>query len=291
MPACRVFDHDIHGIGVVDIQGNRETKFRGQTLLDISPVITGIRALVDATVVLLVQYIRLGRMLDEPVNTLPELRIHRRQEAGPHIFVGKDPAAASIIRAHAAHSRDAHPHSGCIRGVGNDGVQAQSTGSRLPAFTCRMIGKPGIQVPGHTAISADPQTCRIDAHVDGSRLIKPAWLDHPDVVKFLTAVLRELDACLRLLPRLTKVIAVAQKSAKEVPIVGCKQPVAIARIENGMIDAMSSQSRTLDIPMLSIFRGQGEQPSFGSNQHHYGALCIRFMLGHNISFLCNAISG
>src|SRR5947199_716813 len=114
MPASRVFDHDIDGIGVVDIQGNRETKFRGQTLLDISPVITGIRALVDATVVLLVQYIRLGRVLDEPVNTLPELRVHRRQEASTDILVGKDPAATAIICAHTAHSRDTPPHSGCI---------------------------------------------------------------------------------------------------------------------------------------------------------------------------------
>src|SRR5947209_16784331 len=149
-----------------------------------------------------------------------------------------------------------------------------------------MIGKPVVQFPVRAAVSADPQAGRVGTHVDGAWLINPAWLDHPDVLKFLTAFFREPDARLRLLPCLTKVITVAQKRAKEVPIVGCKHPVIVARVEDGMKDAVSSQCRAIDIPMLSIFRGQGEQTSLGSNQHRYGALCIRFMPGHSIISSC-----
>ena len=128
-----------------------------------------------------------------------------------------------------------------------------------------MSGKPGIQFPAHAAISADPQTRWIGTRVDSPWLIGPARLNHPDVLEFFTAILRKLDALLRLMPCLAKVIAVAQERAKEVPILGCKQPVAIALIEDGMVNATPSQSRTFDIPVLSIFRAQKKQPSLGSN--------------------------
>src|SRR5438067_8010877 len=82
IPCCRVLDHDIQRIGMVHIQSDRKAEFGGQILLDISPVITCVRTLVDATMVLLVQYIWLRWVLHKPVDALAKLWILFRQEAG-----------------------------------------------------------------------------------------------------------------------------------------------------------------------------------------------------------------
>jgi hypothetical protein len=138
--AHRIFDDDEDGLWMVNVQSDRKPEGRGQVLLNIYPFITGVRRLVNAAMVLLIEDIGFGGMLDEPVNALAELRILVRQEIGAGILVGKDPALAAIVCAHTAYGRDAHPHAGGIERVGYDGMQAESSGTRFPATTGRVGG-------------------------------------------------------------------------------------------------------------------------------------------------------
>src|SRR5216684_4934941 len=101
-------------------------------------------------------------------------------------------------------------------------MQAESTCPWLPACSRGMSSKTGIQFPCPSAIITNPQVRRIDAHIDRSRFVAAARLDHPDIFQLLTAIFWKLDTFLRLLPRLTKVVAIAQEIAKEVAIIGGK---------------------------------------------------------------------
>ncbi len=97
-----IFHDDENGIRIMSIKGDGEAEIGGQIVLDIYPIIAGIDALVNATVVLLVEYIRLCRMLNHAMKTLPKLRVFVRHEVRAHVFVEKDPALTAIICAHTA---------------------------------------------------------------------------------------------------------------------------------------------------------------------------------------------
>ncbi len=101
LAAILILNYDEYSIRMMCIYGYRKSKFRGQGLLDVYPIITCIQGFVDAAVVLLVQDIRLCWMLDEAVNALTELGILLRLEIGTGILIGKDPALAAVICAHA----------------------------------------------------------------------------------------------------------------------------------------------------------------------------------------------
>src|SRR5258708_23077626 len=145
-------------------------------------------------------------MLDQAMNALSELRICDREETGAGVLVGKDPASSRIVCTHAADGRDADPHSGSVRRVGDDGMQAQSTCPRLPTLAGRVVSQPGIEIPGHATISADPQAGWINACVDCSGFTGSPRFDHPDVVEFHPAAFRKLYALLLLIPSLTKLV-------------------------------------------------------------------------------------
>ena len=87
-------------------------------------------------------------------------------------------------------------------------MQAQSTSSGFPAFACRVVSQPGIKIPGHASIGADPQAGWINARIDRSRFTRSSRFDYPDVFEFQSAAFRELYALLRLVPVLAKVVAV-----------------------------------------------------------------------------------
>src|SRR5579875_2103372 len=99
---------------MVNIKRDGETKLGRQILLDIDPVITAVRAFINATVVLLIQNIWLCRMLHQPMNALTEFRVRVWQETGAGILIGKNPCLATIICSHTTYGGDANPHSGCI---------------------------------------------------------------------------------------------------------------------------------------------------------------------------------
>src|SRR5205085_12002825 len=109
-----VFHHYEYSIGMVNIQSDGEAKLRGQILLDVYPILARVEALIDSTMVLLVQYIRLRRVLDQPVNALPKFWILVGLEISSRVFISKNPALPAIIRTHAAHCRDPYPHARCI---------------------------------------------------------------------------------------------------------------------------------------------------------------------------------
>src|SRR5947209_19969884 len=109
-----VFHHYEYSIGMVNVQSDGEAKLRRQILLDVYPILARVEALIDSTMVLLVQHIRLRRVLDQPVNALPKFWILVRHEISPRILIGKDPAFPTIICTHTADSRDSYPHARCI---------------------------------------------------------------------------------------------------------------------------------------------------------------------------------
>src|SRR5947209_1271224 len=100
MTSHRLFHHHEYRVRMVNIQGDRETKLGGQVLLDIYPILARVETLIDATMVLLVQYVRLSWMLDQPVNALPKFWILVRHEVGPCVLIGEDPTLSAIVRAH-----------------------------------------------------------------------------------------------------------------------------------------------------------------------------------------------
>src|SRR5258708_39416767 len=93
----------------------------------------------------------------------------------------------------------------------DNGMQAEASRARFPAFTGRVIGEGGIEFPGNAAIAADPQAGGIDASVDYSWFICTTRFDDPDIREFLAAALGKLDAALWLLPRDAQGIGVKEK--------------------------------------------------------------------------------
>src|SRR5256885_9647318 len=100
---------------------------------------------------------------------------------------------------------------------------------------------------------AGPKAGRMDARIVNFRLVEASWFDPPDVGAVLAAIFGELAAALRFLPCLTEVIAVAQKCAEEVTVIGSEQALALALIEDGIENASAFQRRGLDFPCFSIF--------------------------------------
>ena len=131
-------------------------------------------------------------------------------------------------------------------------MQAKPSRAGLPATAGGMIRQASVQAPVYTAISTYPEARRIDSRVDRSRLTWAPRLNHPDILELLTAFWRELNTLLRFLPRLPKVIAVAQKGAEEITIIGSKQPVPVALIECRIKNAITAKRGRGQLPPFSI---------------------------------------
>jgi hypothetical protein len=240
---------------MMNIQGDRKTKLRRQVLLNIYPLIASTRRLVNAAMVLLVQDIGLGGMLDQPVDALAELRILLRQEIGASILIGKDPTVPTIVCTHTPDSRDPHPHARSIGRIRNNRMQAESPGTRFPAVTGRVSGQPLIERPCFPVIMALPETGRVNTSVHHPRFAGPTRLDDPDVDQFVLPACRELNALSRFLPGLPKVIAKTYKRAEEVAILGGKQTVSLSLVKDGIEDATPGETTWLDGPSFPVLRG------------------------------------
>src|SRR6266699_1176033 len=136
------------------------------------------------------------------------------------MLVSEDPVLPAIICAHTTYRGNAHPHSRSVGGIGDDAMQAKPSRAGLPATAGGMIRQASVQAPVYTAISTYPEARRIDSRVDRSRLTWAPRLNHPDILELLTAFLRELNSLLGFLPRLPKVVAIAQKGAEETTVLG-----------------------------------------------------------------------
>src|SRR5205823_14582455 len=97
-----------------------------------------------------------------------------------------------------------------------------------------------------------PQARRINTCVNGSRFIGTARHDGPDIFELLLAALGKLDTDFRLLPCLPKIIAITQKCAEEIAVIGGKQPLTIALIKGRVENALSLQGGSFDIPGFAI---------------------------------------
>ena len=103
MSTFTILNDCIDGVGMVGIQGNRETEFGRKIVLDIDPVFTGVGSFVDAAVVLLIEHIWSAGMLDDAVNALAVFGLDVRLETGACIAIGKCPGGSAIIGARASH--------------------------------------------------------------------------------------------------------------------------------------------------------------------------------------------
>src|SRR5881275_568103 len=100
-----------------------------------------------------------------------------------------------------------------------------------------MVRQSFVELPGFAAVRAHPETCRIDAGVDCLWLVLTAGLNDPDVLELLAAVLGKLDALLRLLPRLSQVVAVAHEGAKEGAVVGGEHAPSVSAVQRRVVHA------------------------------------------------------
>src|SRR5215471_5040116 len=115
-----------------------------------------------------------------------------------------------------------------------------------------MTGQASVQFPVYAAIIAHPKARRVNPHVNCPRLVGATRLNYPDVHKLLATGFRELNALSRLMPRLTKVIAIAQERPEEITIIGSEHAMPLALIEYGIVDAASRERSRLDLPLLAI---------------------------------------
>src|SRR6266571_3644791 len=115
-----------------------------------------------------------------------------------------------------------------------------------------MVLQSCIDFPMHSAVLADPQARRINACVNGSSFIRTTRHNGPDIFKFLLASFRELDTDFRIMPCLSKIIAIAQKCSKKVSIIGCEYPLAVALIESCKENTTPLQRCRFYFPDFSI---------------------------------------
>src|SRR5579859_3493028 len=192
-------------VGVLAINRDGEAELGRQIVLDVRPFVAAVEGLVDAAVVLLIQHVGIGRVLQHAMQALAEVGIYVRLEAGARALVGEGPRLAAVLGAITARRRDAHPHPFGIRVVRHDGVQAHATSTRIPVLARGMAHQAGVQLPRLAAVAALPQAGGVHADVDSAGLARPTRLDYPDVLELVTTLFWELDAALRLAPGLAEV--------------------------------------------------------------------------------------
>jgi hypothetical protein len=74
-PGLAILDYRVNRVGMTGIQRYRKPKLGGQIMLDIHPIFTSISAFIYAAVILLIEKIGVGGMLNNPVYTLAILGI------------------------------------------------------------------------------------------------------------------------------------------------------------------------------------------------------------------------
>ncbi len=131
-------------------------KRRGQpAFADVNPVFARIVTAIDATVVLLIDHIRVGGMHRHFMDALPELRELCPHEIGAHIFVIGCPGLPAIVGAVAACGGDRNIHPLGICGVQQDRVQGQASGAGIPLAALWMVVQTFIDFPGFPAVFGD----------------------------------------------------------------------------------------------------------------------------------------
>ena len=85
---------------------------------------------------------------------------------GPNARVARLPRRAAVPGLEDADGRDADPHAVRVLAMGDDGVQDQAAGARLPFRPGRVVGQPLDVLPGGAAVAAAEQAGGLDARVD-----------------------------------------------------------------------------------------------------------------------------
>src|SRR5690348_9901401 len=121
-------------------------------------------------------------------------------------------------------------------------MEAKPARARLPTVACGMLSKTSVECPGFACIAAYPQAGRINTGIYCLWLVCSTWLNHPDIREFQAAIRCKLNATLRLLPCLPKIITVAYERTEEIAISGGKQAMPFTLIEDGVENALPNQS-------------------------------------------------
>src|SRR5262249_9754977 len=171
------------GVGLARVDDQREAEVRGKLAPDVAPRVAGVVASVDAPVVLQEERARPARAEPHLVDALPELRrLVAGREGRPDPRGPWPPRAPAVRRAVDAAGGGRHAHAVAVRGVGDDGVEAEAPAPRLPLRPVRVVPEAPHEVEARPAVLRAEERGRLDARPDHPRLVVPPWLELPDAL-------------------------------------------------------------------------------------------------------------
>src|ERR1700675_3428176 len=106
------------------------------------------------------------------MNAMAHFGRRLRDVFGVEPFVDGPPSGASVVGPERASSRDGDVHPAGISRILNDGVQAQPTRARLPAWTCAVAAHPWKFLPLFSAVGGAKQRGVFYSGVNGIRIFQ-----------------------------------------------------------------------------------------------------------------------
>ncbi len=138
----------------------------GKRAGDLLPLLATIVRAVHPAVVLLVEVLTTIGRHHELVDALAELGVALGRELGPDAAIAGRPGRAPVARLERADRRDPDPDASRVGGVGDDGVEDETTGAGHPAGPAGVVGQALDVGPGCAVVRAPEQTRRFDAGED-----------------------------------------------------------------------------------------------------------------------------
>jgi hypothetical protein len=247
---------DVGGTGSVRVGHDREPE-RGRQGVGAHLLPGGgeVRRPVDAPMVLEEQRVRLGRVAVDLVHALAELGRRFRQEGGGDAAVGRLPRA-TVDGPVEAGGGDGDGHAGTSGGIGQDGVEAQPSTSRLPRRPMRVVPQRPVEGEGDPSVVRPEQRGRLHPGVHHVGLGVPGRLQLPHPGHGGTGVRREGErARFRLGPGESQVVRPVDRRAP-VAAGGADQQAgpAAAGVEGGGRDLLPAEPRPGQRPAVALRR-------------------------------------
>ena len=230
---------------VARVGDHREAELARQAGRDVLPGQPAVRRAVLAAVVLLVEPLRVAGGHDQLVDALAGLRVWIRHEVGPDAVVARLPGRPAVARLERADRRDRHPHPVRVGRVGDDRVEDEPAGARLPRRAGGVVREALDVGPRPSAVVAPEQPGWADARVDGA-----VGRGHVPDRADLRAVVAVRQPVARLGPRRAEVVT--PEDRRPVPR---RAPAGIERarrrVAADVLNGIALARRTADLPRPS----------------------------------------